>query len=1509
MKSSKGQIRKILAMVLVLTLCLTAAAALVACDKTPPTPSTFTVNFTGDEVSIEAKTVNSGETVQKPANPTREGYVFVCWLLNGEEFSFDTPITSDITLVAKWVEVTSSLTATFVFANGQNDLVCDIVDGKVEEIAEPTREGYVFKFWAIAGENVPFDFNTTVTESIVLVAQWQKKTSSVTVTYVYGNGQDNLVRNVVGGKVVEIASPSREGFVFLHWSLSGETTPFDFNSTVTESIVLIAQWREKNDKRRLHWDENEIVKFVFDGEVPSEANVGDTVKFKINISPYYIGSPIVVAGTKEVNCDADGVYSFVVADEVTVSVSGLVYDNTPMSGRGTQYDPYVIKTHAQFKTFTDGVNNKEDNSYNTAYFKLGADLDFKGVTIDPIGVDLYYNTMFSGNFDGNGHTVSNFVLSNECEAAGLFGFVNNAYISNLNVVADIDVEVLETGLFVGGIAAYNFASDIVGCTYKGTINVAHGVSSDQISVLVGGIVGFMQGEGSTSADAYTATVAYCTADADIHISGSYEVNSVGGVAGAMVGLSGLGTANIYNCSADITIDGYAKRAGGIVGWMRQLSSVDNCFAIGTLDVWGIAEDPVVGGIVGESYNENALTYSLSAVELVGVSNAEEAGVIGLKHPAKLMYVDDRETVLIGNYYADGGSVTVGSVTYDVTVLADVLRLMDWNALEWREKDGVISAIPDSVGLVAMDVTFKFLSSYNGHTEATLSDMIVNDKDIFGYVPISYVFDGDGLNTLTADDGKISFGYFLDEELTVRVPASFLLTGHKTTIYIGFADYSLMEGEYKAVIGDINVDLTFDDNGMMTMYTEGRRAYYMYVFDGEKAVIHDGYFLYIYMMYLGRPTTNANYTLDYYAEFTDNGLKIYDGEIFSENGAVAAPITAIRDNGLLGEWYTMGETSVYTFYADGTGSISTGGQFTYTVKVKTVTIKIGNKIITARLSDDGRTMQTSDGSTLSITKYDDFNGAWESDFNDCVKVKFNGVNTAVIGSESFTYYIEDGVLISEGLSARFDENGLLVLEYGGKTLTLGREGSCIGTWQDTGLNYQFILFGINKDGYGLGYDSYGNDFTYVYDDGELNMFHRTSAYGFGNVSIIPATDDENEIAMLALAMFTPASGSLVDDYNMTYIDKFEGNWNSDSGISLAFNGNGAYDIFMTTSDNMVWDVRGFVTVTENGQSETVRYHYDRATVTATFTYKEIECEVRVADNGISVNFGNETILFTTPDALSVNDWYAEGIEKISFDGKGNAGEGNVTMTVGGEELEYKYAYSEDGKTVSILDGGVAIYILNLDGMVLSNADGSEIGALGVYSRILGTVYTVYGTSGPFELDCTQKFDADGIARGVWSGIDVIFSNFAKDTIAVYDASMSSVAFYLIYVDENTVIIATINAAGEFVANNVAYIPDELMGVYYNSDASVKLEFDGASNNSYIFAGATFTEIDENGDQIADENKYVYFSENGKFGIYTYVRKDDGTLEYTLVYSVSLQAADGATAYSTKDGSKTVWIKEA
>ena len=66
---------------------------------------TYTVTFnTKLGPGVKTQEVIKGDKVIKPDNPEFEGFTFIGWYLNDEEYNFDTPVNSSITLDAMWEE-------------------------------------------------------------------------------------------------------------------------------------------------------------------------------------------------------------------------------------------------------------------------------------------------------------------------------------------------------------------------------------------------------------------------------------------------------------------------------------------------------------------------------------------------------------------------------------------------------------------------------------------------------------------------------------------------------------------------------------------------------------------------------------------------------------------------------------------------------------------------------------------------------------------------------------------------------------------------------------------------------------------------------------------------------------------------------------------------------------------------------------------------------------------------------------------------------------------------------------------------------------------------------------------------------------------------------------------------------------------------------------------------------------------------------------------------------------
>ena len=110
--------------------------------------------MSGDSTKIE-KTGKYGAPVEKPEDPTKNGYIFDDWYTssnNGETlesvFDFDTPIEKDLTLYAKWIEIKTSIEVTFPSYDDPEGLIT-YDEGSQTFTA---KEGYSSYEWFIDGK-------------------------------------------------------------------------------------------------------------------------------------------------------------------------------------------------------------------------------------------------------------------------------------------------------------------------------------------------------------------------------------------------------------------------------------------------------------------------------------------------------------------------------------------------------------------------------------------------------------------------------------------------------------------------------------------------------------------------------------------------------------------------------------------------------------------------------------------------------------------------------------------------------------------------------------------------------------------------------------------------------------------------------------------------------------------------------------------------------------------------------------------------------------------------------------------------------------------------------------------------------------------------------------------------------------------------------------------------------------------------------------------------------------
>ena len=328
-------------------------------------------------------------------------------------------------------------------------------------------------------------------------------------------------------------------------------------------------------------------------------------------------------------------------------------------GTGTQEDPWLITSQGDLIALAeflnsgkaeefDADNNGIGNCYGY-YFKQTADIDLAGVSWEPIGYSGSY--YFAGNYDGDGHTISNATSTGKKDdnghaTAGIFGWVafgsvENLYVKNANFVATGQNEYS----YVGGIAGVCYGSSIKNCSVvKSSLESKRYNDINRTGNCAGSIVGYSTGgtfDKCAAENNHVKTMAYgggfvgevddrygvgnskftnsyvanCTV-----ISKTDEVHGIsyaGGYAGAMT-QSKLTIQNCYVYQVTPSIEGtaasYTKGTGVFAGDLAGTDStiVDtNCYfgVCGTTDRVGTAAEKteeeftngIVAGLLGDAF--------------------------------------------------------------------------------------------------------------------------------------------------------------------------------------------------------------------------------------------------------------------------------------------------------------------------------------------------------------------------------------------------------------------------------------------------------------------------------------------------------------------------------------------------------------------------------------------------------------------------------------------------------------------------------------------------------------------------------------------------------------------------------------------------------------------------------------------------------------------------------------------------------------------------------------------
>lgn len=201
----------------------------------------YTVQFVSDYGSFADQTVEHGKLIDtdKLTIPEVEGYTFIGWYADEKhttEFDFNTQITSDTKVYAKWTA--NDYEVSFITEHGKTPTSQNVkYNGTANDPGTLTEDGYTFGGWYTDDTYTKeFDFKTPITGDTKVYAKWEKNAPVLPDTYelnvsgafVYVDGVDVTAPTGDTSLPLEkdasvrlVADPDRmpSGMVFDRWTI------------------------------------------------------------------------------------------------------------------------------------------------------------------------------------------------------------------------------------------------------------------------------------------------------------------------------------------------------------------------------------------------------------------------------------------------------------------------------------------------------------------------------------------------------------------------------------------------------------------------------------------------------------------------------------------------------------------------------------------------------------------------------------------------------------------------------------------------------------------------------------------------------------------------------------------------------------------------------------------------------------------------------------------------------------------------------------------------------------------------------------------------------------------------------------------------------------------------------------------------------------------------------------------------------------------------------------------
>ncbi len=221
--------------------------------KTQAITYQITVNNDGD-TSLDTTAVYNG-TYALPENPTKEGYTFVGYEMNGEVFASSGKFTytTDIVVEVIWEKIEGYDMSTVSFYDGevQIDALTQVLENGrslgADTLADaPEKIGYTFGGWYTNKELTTAYATQAITNNTTLYAKYTANEYDVTFDGNGGVEESTEIKQTYDSKyILPEIEPTRTGYTFEGWFTEAQGgTEITEESTVaiTSDTTLYAQW-------------------------------------------------------------------------------------------------------------------------------------------------------------------------------------------------------------------------------------------------------------------------------------------------------------------------------------------------------------------------------------------------------------------------------------------------------------------------------------------------------------------------------------------------------------------------------------------------------------------------------------------------------------------------------------------------------------------------------------------------------------------------------------------------------------------------------------------------------------------------------------------------------------------------------------------------------------------------------------------------------------------------------------------------------------------------------------------------------------------------------------------------------------------------------------------------------------------------------------------------------------------------------------------------------------------